>query len=181
MSRIDAAWARAWFSYAALRLGTAGIAGVVLLTGCAMAMAWLRWQERDDSTAQRIVQLRAGLQQAASPPRPAATAQSFVAELPALDQVPHFIETLHHQATRSGLQIERAEYRSPTLAAGLVMRSQLVLPLTGRYPDIARWLGQVLQQNPSAAIDELSLQRESADSDQVRARIVISHYSRVAP
>ena len=181
MKTIDSAWARAWLSYAALRLGAAGIAGVLLLTGSALALAWTKWQGGDDSAMQHITQLRAALQQSPSVARQAATPQSFVAELPALEQAPRFIESLHRQAVRAGVQIERAEYRSPTLAAGLVMRSQLVLPLSGRYPDIARWLGQVLQHNPSVAIDELSLQRDAEGGDQLRARVVISHYSRVAP
>jgi Tfp pilus assembly protein PilO len=128
-----------------------------------------------------MAQLRAELRQLSPVVRAAATPQSFVADLPALDQAPQFIEALHRQAARAGLQIERAEYRSPTLAAGLVMRSQLVLPLTGRYPDIARWLDQLLRQHPSVAIDELSLQRDTGEGDQVRARVVVSHYSRVAP
>lgn len=181
MKTVHTAMAKAWLGYVALRLGRAGVAGVLLLAGCGLALAWQGLVEGNDSTAQRIVQLRQDLQRAPAAGKPAATAQSFLAELPVAEQVPQFIEAVHRKASQSGLQIERAEYRAPTLAAGQVLRSQVVLPLTGTYPAIGRWLGQVLRQHPSAAIDELSLQREAAGSDQVRARVVLSHYSRVAP
>ena len=181
MKTFDMNRAKAWFSYVGLRLGRCGVAGLSLLFGCVVVIAIQLMRSQGDTLSQRIDQARADLKGAATAAKPVATAQSFLAQLPAAEQVPQFIEGVHRLAQSIGVQIERAEYRAPTLAYGQVLRSQVVLPLTGSYPDITGWLGQVLSQHPSAAIDELSLQRESTAGDPVRARVVLSHYSRVAP
>jgi Tfp pilus assembly protein PilO len=181
MSVIDMDKARAWFSYAGLRLGRCGVAGLMLLFACAIVIGTQAMRSNADTLRQRIDQARADLKNAATAVKPVPTAQSFLAQLPAAEQVPQFIEGVHRLAQTAGVQIERAEYRAPVLASGQVLRSQVVLPLVGSYPGITRWLGQVLSQHPSAAIDELSLQRGTTATEPVRARVVLSHYSRVLP
>lgn len=181
MKRPDAASLKAWLAYAALRLGPAGLAGVALLLACAAVLAMQSLRADRATLALRIAQARGDLQRLPASAPPPLTAQTFMARLPSAEQVPAFIEVLHRQAERARLQIERAEYRAPTVAGGRVLRSQVVLPLTGSYPDIGRWLGLVLTQHPSVAIDEFSLQRDAAVADGLRARVVLSHYSRVGP
>ncbi len=181
MKTLDMNAAKAWSSYIGLRLGRCGVAGLMLLLGCGAVFAVQLLRSQGDTLSQRIDQARADLKGAAAAVKPVATAQTFLAQLPAAEQVPQFIEGVHRLAQAAGLQIDRAEYRAPVLASGQVLRSQIVLPLTGSYPGITRWLGQVLSQHPSAAIDELSLQRETAAGEPVRARVVLSHYSRVTP
>jgi len=181
MKIIGANRARAWLGYAGLRLGRCGVAGAVLMGACALVALGQAWRSNGDTLALRIDRARVALRDAAPAARPVATAQSFLAQLPSAEQVPPFIEGVHRLAQAAGVQIERAEYRAPALASGQVLRSQLVLPLTGSYPGITRWLGQVLSEHPSAAIDELSLQREATAGDPVRARVVLSHYSRAMP
>jgi Tfp pilus assembly protein PilO len=181
MSLFDTNRARAWISYAGLRLGRCGVAGLLLLFGSALVVTSQALRGQADALAQRIGQARADLKNVAPAAKPPATAQTFLAQLPAAEQVPQFIGGVHRLARAAGVQIERAEYRAPVLASGQVLRSQVVLPLTGSYPGITRWLGQVLSQHPSAAIDELSLQRDTAATEPVRARVVLSHYSRALP
>jgi Tfp pilus assembly protein PilO len=181
MKTLDMNTAKAWFSYLGLRLGRCGVAGLMLLLGCVAVSASQALRSQGDTLSQRIDQARADLKGAATAVKPVATAQTFLAQLPAAEHVPQFIEGVHRLAQSAGVQIERAEYRAPVLASGQVLRSQVVLPLTGSYPGITRWLGQVLSQHPNAAIDELSLQREAAAGEPVRARVVLSHYSRAMP
>jgi Tfp pilus assembly protein PilO len=181
MKTFDTGLARAWASYASLRLGRSGLAGLVLLAACAAVLGVQAWRSDADRLQQRIVQVRAELQRSPAAAKPPRTAQTFLAQLPAADQVPQFIEGVHRAAGQAGLQIERAEYRAPTLAGGQVLRSQVVLPMAGHYPGMARWLGEVLHDNPSAAVDEISLQRDAPTSDLLRARVVLSHYSRSSP
>jgi Tfp pilus assembly protein PilO len=178
---VNANLARAWLSYAALRLGRGGMAGIALLLGSGLVVGVQALRSDAGYLQQRIAQVRAELQRAPAAAKAARTAQSFMAQLPPAEQVPQFIEAVHRVAGQSGVQIERAEYRAPTLAGGQVLRSQVVLPVAGNYPGITRWLGEVLHEHPSAAIDELSLQRDAPASDLLRARVVLSHYSRSAP
>ena len=181
MKAFDAGLVKAWLGYAALLLGRSGCAGLALLTVAGAAMLAQALGSDADHIEQRIAQLRAELKRAPAAGTAPVSAQSFVAQLPPAEQVPQFIEDVHRGALLTGLQIERAEYRAPTVAGGQVLRSQLVMPVTGNYPGIGQWLTEVLRAHPSAAIDEISVQRDAPATDQLHARIVLSHYSRSAP
>lgn len=177
----DVGFVKAWLGYAALRLGRSGGAGLALLAVAGVAMLAQALGSDADRIEQRIAQVRAELKQAPGAGMAPVSAQSFVAQLPPAEQVPQFIEDVHRGALLTGLQIERAEYRAPTVAGGQVLRSQVVMPVTGNYPGIGQWLTEVLRAHPSAAIDEISVQRDAPATDQLHARVVLSHYSRSAP
>jgi predicted membrane metal-binding protein len=173
---------QAWAGYLAHRLGLWGGAGLVLcalaLGLFALAASWRAQAVEDTAQAER---LRRALTRAPDVPRAApAGPSSFVAQLPGEDDAPQFIETLHREAARAGVLIERAEYRAPSLAGGQLRRTEVVLPVQGRYAEVARWLSAVLYEHPSAALDQLSLQRDAAGGPRLQARVVLSHYSRSA-
>ena len=173
--------AQAWLHYAALRLGRSGLTGVALLVACALVLGIHALRDDTGALQQCIAQARAELQRTPTAHAAARTPQSLLAELPAAEQVPDFIEAVHHRAEQAGLQIERAEYRAPVLASGQVLRSQMVLPVNGPYPALASWLADVLRDHPSAALDEITVQRDAVATDQLHARVVLSHYSRSGP
>lgn len=172
---------RAWASYAALRLGRAGLAGLALAL-LAAALALAERAARHDTAAARVAAdgVRAQWQRDSAAPAPVADAGSLLAALPPAERVAGFIEDLHRGAARAGVTVERAEYRTPALAGGRVQRAQVVLPVVGRYPDVGTWLAALLKDHPSAALDELAVQRD-VEPGRVRARVVLSHYSRAAP
>ncbi|WP_457338010.1 type 4a pilus biogenesis protein PilO [Rhizobacter sp. P5_C2] len=173
--------ARAWLSYVMLRLGPTGAAGLLLLAASSALLAWQALDTSPQRLLQRVAAARAELQRAPAVRPVVRSAQTFVADLPPAEQVPDFIEGVHRAAFAAGLQIDRVEYRAPTLAAGQVLRSQMVLPVSGSYPAIAQWLAQVQHDHPSAAIDELTLQRDAPAGEPLHGRVVLSHYSRNAP
>ncbi len=177
--------ARAWASYVAARLGHVGLAGIAL---CAIAVVLGLGHQgltvRRDALQASADAARTRLLRASERPTvmPSGTeARSFVTQLPGLEAVPEFIESLHREAARAGLDIERAEYRAPPLASTELVRSQVVLPLRGSYRDLTLWLARVMAEHPAAGIDELSLQRDATGSGKLRARVVLSLYSRGAP
>lgn len=182
-SRLLGQRAHAWWGYGLLRLGPWGALGVVaLVLALVLGIAAQLLHGDAEALSQRLPGLRAQLERGVptGPVAPQGVA-AFLAQFPGEDSAPEFIESLHREALTAGLQIERAEYRAPAVAAGKLIRLEVTLPLAGRYPAVNRWLSVVLHDHPSAAIDQISLQRDAAGGSGVRARVLISHYSRGAP
>ncbi len=172
---------RAWFAYAALRLGPAGLAGLALGVAALLLLVAERSALQHAAATQAAADpLRAAWQRGSAATPPVADAATLLAALPPAERVADFIEQLHGGAARAGVAVERAEYRTPVLAQGRVQRAQVVLPVAGAYPALRNWLAQLLEAHPSVAIDEMNLQRD-AEPGRVRGRVVLSHYSRSAP
>lgn len=175
---------RAWLGYAGVRLGPAGIVGLLLIVLAALLLLGRQGlQLRQEALRVRIEVAQAELQR--GPPTSVPTAvqstRSRLTQMAPLEELPEWIESVHREATAAGVEIERAEYRAPSMSTDELVRSQMVLPLRGNYVTITRWLVTVLREYPSAAVDELSLQREAVGSARLRARVVLSHYSRSSP
>lgn len=176
-SRFDLRVLSAWGHHLFARLGPWGLAAALLwaLVPAAGALAW-----RFDTDTERLRVQATGLLQQRPETRPAdasARPASLLDSLPEAAQAADFVEHLHLEAQRAGVTIDRAEYRAPGSPAPL-NRLQVVLPASGSYAAMARWLDAVLRRHPSAAIDELALQRDGSGA-VLRARVVFSHYSRL--
>ena len=76
MKALDMNAAKAWFSYAGLRLGRCGGAGLMLLFGCTVVIGAQTLRSHTDTLSQRIDGARAELKSAATPIKPVATAQT---------------------------------------------------------------------------------------------------------
>ena len=55
----------------------------------------------------------------------------------------------------------------------VLWRQRMVMPVSGTYPAMKAWMAQLIQE-PALSIDELSLQRSDAASDQLQARVAVS-------
>lgn len=174
-----AARLRAWAAYGLQRAGVPGAAGALLALGAAAAALATALVDRDAlALVAAQQQARVEWQQAA---QPAVTPPAALLEaLPPDDTVATFVDDLHRLAARHRVAVERAEYRTPQTAAASLRRTQVVLPASGRYPDFGAWLAALLRAHPSAALDELALQRD-AEAGQVRLRVVLSLYTRSRP
>jgi hypothetical protein len=174
-----AARVRAWAAYALQRGGVAGAAGALLMAGAALAALATVLVDRDTVALLAAQQdARVAWQRAV---RPAVAPPAALLEaLPPDDAVAAFIDDLHRLAARHRVVVERAEYRTPQTTPASLRRTQVVLPATGRYPDFGAWLAALLRAHPSAALDELTLQRD-AEAGQVRLRVVLSVYTRSRP
>ena len=177
--------AQAWCGYVARQIGTVGLLALVALL-LAVVLTVVTWRLRGAEELARAEEARTAraLLNREKSPAPVASgvdAKVLISELPQARELPMFIEDVHAVASRLGLQIERAEYRNPVSLGGALWRAQVVMPVSGRYPIVLKWLGNLLEAYPSVALDELSLQRSAPGSEVLRARVVFSHYSRSEP
>lgn len=184
--RKDARWLQAWASYAAWMLGPLGLAGIAMAAAAVVLTLTTQWLWKPAALQlQREAVLLQRLQSAqATVPVAARGERAWLAQLPRQAQVPDMLAALQQHALRSGVHIERAEYRPPS-TEGELRRMQVALPLQGDYRGIKRWLGRVLEAYPACAIDELSFQRRSGTAadprGELQARVVLSFYLRDVP
>lgn len=82
-----------------------------------------------------------------------------------------WLRRVYAAAATHGLVLERGEYRGSPIQGGKLVRYQITLPVKGSYPQIRRFVDQILADVPVAAIDDISFKRESIGATQLEARI----------
>ncbi len=164
------------------QLGRPGWVALVLLAFAALA----QWQLRPllQRDAARLEARRAAL---ASTPAPRAfdtgtRAPLSAADIPSARQRGRDLETLVAAAQRAGLGLERADYSLGAATAGALTRVEATLPLTGSYAGVRRFVAEVLNELPHAALESLQLERATAQAKELQAtaRLVL-FYSEDTP
>ena len=96
---------------------------------------------------------------------------TFYAFFPRSDSSPAWLAKIHAAAQAKGIVLQSGEYRLDRRADQRLARYQITLPVTATYPQIRAFIGEVLAEVPAAALEEITLRRESAASPTVEARI----------
>lgn len=163
-------------------LGRPGWVALALLAFAALTQWQLRPQLQRD--AARLEARRAAL---ASTPAPRAIdagprAPLSAADIPSARQRGRDLETLVATAQRAGLGLERADYSLGAATAGALTRVEATLPLTGSYAGVRRFVAEVLNELPHAALESLQLERATAQAKELQAtaRLVL-FYSEETP
>ncbi|WP_341888616.1 hypothetical protein [Variovorax sp. YR752] len=178
MNAWQIAWQTAWHTAAPAwrrHLGRPAWLALGLLA------AWLlvQWQLRPAllHDHERLAQRRAALAVAPAQRPVGAVAQPPLAagELPSPRQRGRDLEALVVAAQRTGLTLERADYAIGAAASGAPIRVEATLPLNGSYAAVRRFVAEVLNELPHAALESLQLERASAQARdlQATARIVL--------
>lgn len=104
------------------------------------------------------------------------------ADIPSARQRGRDLETLVEAAQRAGLALERADYSLGAATAGALTRVEATLPLTGSYAGVRRFVADVLNELPHAALESLQLERANAQAKELQAtaRLVL-FYSEETP
>ena len=126
----------------------------------------------------RNVQDRTGRPKFAAPAQPKVQLADFYGRLPEVKQAPEIASRLHLYASNAGLTLERGEYRPQADAAGKFIRYQIVLPVSGSYTQVRRFLGEVMRDLPGLALDGISFRREAPGSSQLQAELRFTAFLR---
>jgi hypothetical protein len=159
-------------------------AATFLLAAAALAICgWMLWRQHDQLvriTAQqaRVEMLEAQARKAVFVEAVPSYVWSSVLERQAApgDE----IKALFKSAKAHRLTVAEADYRRSLDRIGLLEGQQIVIPLTGTYPDLRRWIEHVLKTMPHASIDKLSVQRETMADKTVQARVQLTLWQRTA-
>ena len=163
-------------------LGPAGVVGVALLVFAATLYGTAvvpRAQERAALQAE-AERLRERLQMSGSPTGAKGTLSeqlaAFYAFFPPAQSSPDWLGKIHAAAKAKGLVLQSGEYKLERSADSRLARYQIVLPVTGSYAQLRGFVGQVLADVPAAALEEITLRRESVASPRLEARIRLTLY-----
>lgn len=81
------------------------------------------------------------------------------------------IKTLFAIAGKTGLALERAEYKSAFVQSGRYRTYKIALPVSGTYPAIRAFCEQALLAIPFASLDALNFKRDAIGSNIVEAQL----------
>lgn len=154
----------------------AGVLALVLAVGLDMATRELLAQTQAQEQAHQT-----RLQRERERPDPAAEQAARLAELqrdlPDAAAALQVLPLIHRAAQAHGVVLASGEYRLlPEGKAGTLARYQITLPASGSYPALRAWTAEVLNAQPSLAMEELSLSRPTPGETTLQARVRWSLY-----
>lgn len=85
-----------------------------------------------------------------------------------------WLEKLYAAAASQNLQLLQGEYSLKQDPDSKLMRYQISLPVHGSYPQIRRFVAQLLTDVPIASLDDISFKRESVADAVLEAHIKLT-------
>ena len=161
-----------------LRLGTAGIAGAVLLltAGIGMLLATRTHREAEwlsaaaEHARARIAQL--GSRHVVEDRTPAEQLARFQQWFPPAAQSTTDLRVIFSAAQAAHVDLARGEYSVRMVeGSGGLERFDVILPVKERYAPVKAFVAEVLNKLPHASLDELRVERPGAAADQLESRV----------
>ena len=115
----------------------------------------------------------------AEPVGPASQLAVFYEQLPGVAQAPEVVSRLHDHARSAGLMLERGEYRPLPDATAKLVRYQIVLPVTGSYPQVRQFLAGAMRDMPELALDSIGFQRDKGTSGPLQVQLQFTAFLRM--
>lgn len=105
------------------------------------------------------------------PEAPQAALNTFYRFIPAEAQAADELGKIYDAAFENELDLVKGEYTLTREQDARFSQYQVTLPVKGEYANIRKCVIQVLNQVPSAALDEIAFKRDNAHSSEVEAKI----------
>lgn len=101
---------------------------------------------------------------------------SFYGFFPNKETTPEWLHKINLAAVDNGIVLRSGEYKMERTGSERLARYQIILPLTGSYQQIRRFIDMVLEQVPAAALNEVTLTRDSVSSAALEGRVRLTLY-----
>lgn len=128
------------------------------------------------------LQVRASRQDEAPTPAPVALSEqhyaTFQDTLAAEGDVLASIKAVLDAALSHQLLATHAEYLRGRDAHAQAEFVQMTVPVKGRYPDVRRWVEEILARQPHLAVNELGFKREEIGVDRIEAKVRLTLWHR---
>lgn len=122
---------------------------------------------------------------AASASRPAAVQvdergqlEAFFRRFPPVTDLPARLRHLDEHANAHGVQVQRTDFNSASVAGTPLTVLNLALPVKGEAAALYAWLAALLQDMPEIALESLTLERASTETGVVEGEIRLQLYLR---
>jgi hypothetical protein len=163
------------------RAGWAGCAGALLLAASLGLIAWTEGVQVGKITtlrleADRVQKSARGADAIRRPLDTEGQLQAFYRAMPPMATGPDQLERIHAAAAAHNVRLHSGEYSLVPQRGLAAARYQIALPATGSYTDLRAFVGRVLAEIPSLALEDIALKREAASSRTVEARLKFTLY-----
>lgn len=108
----------------------------------------------------------------------AGQAETFHDMFPARDRAPELLDRVYRAARSQSLDLVDGSYQIVASPGGRLVAYQVNLPVAGTYAQVRRFVVQVLRDVPTASLDKLAFERESASSADLAAEVRFTLYMR---
>lgn len=173
------------------RLGLPGLAGIAVFAasivfGLASVLPAREDLDQAREAATRSLARNAATDPAsaaapAAPPAPRTPAEQldrFYAALPEQQAATEALKSIYQAAGKTGIGLQRGEYRLVTENGSTLARYQVIMPLRGDYAQIRSFLREALARVPHMGLEEVSFERQSIAQSQIEARVRFTVYLR---
>jgi Tfp pilus assembly protein PilO len=161
----------------AAAVGLPGLVSALLLAVCAMA-----WIAVEEPAMQRVAELRSDNEQLVARARDAvqrpvavestqAALAHFDERFPDERRITAALARLRAVAARSGIALERGEFKVQAGSDDALAQYAMVLPVKAEYRALRRFVRELLREQPAIALDEVSVRRDDAKSPLVEAQL----------
>lgn len=166
--------------------GLVGLAALAFVAGFAVSVLWPQQRQIDglkDDVAQLRVRLRSAGDgpAAAAPPTRVSQLENFHAFFPGMDTLPDWVGQIHVAAQRSGLSLDQGDYQLQQTARERLARYQVRLPVKGSYPQLRRFIAEVLEKVPAAALEDVIVRRDAPGQPLLDARVTFTLFLGAEP
>ena len=156
-------------------LGATGMAAFALLALGALFLG-LVLKPLESRNAELSAELeRLAARSAAAPGNPGAGSTSskldtFYSYLGRGEEATDWLARLYGIAKATGLDMQSATYKSQA-AGQRIERYEIVLPVSGTYPQVRDFLKRALAEIPVLSLDQMTLKREARNQAEVQAEL----------
>ena len=160
------------------RIGLPGVIGVLILLAAVVFYGTVAMPAAYESAA--LAKDIAALEAArGSPsdnaqkraPDPVQQLEEFYRFFPRGQQAADDLARLHGAAAAHNVQLEQGTYRMVKDRVGKLFLYEITLPVRGDYPQIRKFISQVLTEIPHLALDSVSFQRQKAGDATLESQI----------
>lgn len=170
---------RRWLRF----LGVPGVAALGLLVACpALYFSAIRpMQERLDEAQRSTIAMREQVLHDSKAAKgglrtPAEQLAEFYRAFPAERYSPQWLEKLIAVAEQNDLILNEGEYKTTRDKVGRLVRYQIMLPVTGEYPQIREFLASIPAEIPIIALEDVQFERKNIADPTVDAKIKLVLY-----
>ncbi len=117
-----------------------------------------------------------GADAAAAAQSPQAQLAGFYAHFQPGVPLPDGLERVHQIATRLGIELSNADYQLTSPPGSKLARYRMNVNLRANYPVLRRFVGTVLRELPTLALDQIGMQRNEIGEAELDVRLGFSFY-----
>ena len=162
-------------AYRLRRLGTTGVAGVVLLVA---AVSVFVASNLPQSQLVSVLQAQVGQPSLIHAPAPVTIDGTVLTALPARADALVILNKVVLEAKAAGIELERGQYEFVSARDGVAARYRMTFPVHTSYVNLRQFMDQTLIALPAVAVEALRVERKTVGDDSVDAELRLSAYVR---